>query len=80
MSHLKPETRCKQIKKEMERLATECERFCPNVRRISLQREDFDLLRKKPDLARATGFIVMDDRLTYRGFEIKPTDINRREG
>lgn len=76
MSHLKPETRCKLIKRAMERLATHNERFCPSVRRIRLQRDDFELLCKKPDLARSAGFTVMEDRVTYRGFEIKP-DIER---
>lgn len=80
MIAMKPETRCKHIVRDMEPLALHNERYCPSVRRMSLRRADWELLRDHPELARAEGFTVGDDgEVRYRGFEIAPTDITHTQ-
>ncbi len=77
MNRVKPETRCKHLAKAMRRFATHNESYCPSVRRISLRREDWELLRDTPDAARAEGFTIdAQGTVRYRGFEIAPTDID----
>lgn len=78
MSILKPETRCKHLARDMLRLATHLERgFSPSVRRISIRREDWELLRDQPEVARAEGFVISTEGVRYHGIEIAPTDTAR---
>lgn len=73
MSRVKPETRCKHLAKEILPLAEHISRgFSPSVKRISMRREDWELLCEKAEAARAEGFTVIDHRVTFRGIEVVP--------
>ena len=73
MGILKPETRCKHLARDMLPLATHIERgFSPSVRRISIERGDWQMLRDQPDIARAEGFVIDERGVRYHGIEIAP--------
>lgn len=75
MSLLKPETRCKHLAQSIRPLAEQITKgFSPHVPRISMRREDWDLLLEKPEAARAEGFVIHGGRVTYQGIEIAPTN------
>ena len=65
MSAQLPETRCKHLAQFIRPRAAYIEQFCPSVNRISIRREDWNLLRKEVAAARAQGFIVDDTVRVY---------------
>ena len=70
---MKPETRCKRLARDIGPLAKHIAAgFSPAVDRISLERQDWELLRDKPECAAAQGFAVLPDRITYKGIEVVP--------
>lgn len=80
MSLLRPETRCKRLARDIRPLATHHERFRPSVRRISIRREDWDLLREHAEAARAEGFTVNGPHVSFQGFELAPTHLGEPAG
>lgn len=73
MGSVKPETRCKHLARDIRPLAGHIAKgFSPTVNRISLRRQDWDLLREKPDAARAEGFTILGDRITFQGIDVVP--------
>ena len=77
MNILKAETRCKHLAQYIRPRALYLEKFCPSVQRISIRRDDWNLLCKEVAAARAQGFVVNDHGVRYRRFELAPTDIAR---
>ena len=53
-------------------------RAAPYTQRLHVKRADWDLLRKRPDLAGLHGFIIDGERILYHGFELQPTDCGAR--
>lgn len=74
MNTQKAETRFKHLARDIQPLATHLEQFRPSVHSIRIRRDDWELLRKEAEAARAQGFIVSDDGVRYRNFELQPTD------
>lgn len=75
MGAVKPETRCKHLARDIRPLATHIVNgFSPSVRRICMRREDWQLLLEKPEAARAEGFVIDHDHITYEGIDIYPRD------
>lgn len=74
MSALRPETRCKRIVKEMTRLVTFLKREQPNCHCIHLYRADWDSLYQAGDVARALGFQIEGNVITYQGFTLEPLE------
>lgn len=73
---MKPETRCKRLARDIRPLAAHIAKgFSPCVQRISIRREDWDLLRETAEAARAEGFAINGDRISYQGIEVAPTDV-----
>jgi hypothetical protein len=73
MSRVKPETRCKHLARDIRPLANHISKgFSPAVRRISMNRPDWELLHQKPEAARAEGFTIIGDRVTFQGIEVVP--------
>jgi hypothetical protein len=72
---MKAETQIKYVVAQITPLADWFVRNQPGSNhRLHLRRADWHLLRNHPDLARAHGFRVEDERLTFKGFDIEPTD------
>ena len=74
MTALRPETRCKRIIKQITPLVTFLKRDRPTCRRIHLYRADWDSLYQAGDVARAHGFQIEGDAITYQGFSLEPLD------
>ena len=77
---MRPETRCKRLARDIRPLAEHITRgFSPSVRRIRVRREDWDLLREKADTARAEGFVLDGDHISYQGIEVAPMDVTHTD-
>lgn len=73
MITMKPETRCKHLARDIGPLAKHIAGgFSPAVDRISLERQDWELLHENPQVARVHGFTVLADRIAYQGIEVVP--------
>lgn len=76
MSRMKPETRCKQLARQICGLAEHISKgYSPSVQRMSMRRADWELLHAKPEAARAEGFVIDDEHVTFKGIEVVPLDV-----
>lgn len=71
---MKPETQLKHVVAGIEKLASFLAKYTPSCGRIHIRRADWLLLRKQPDLARAYGFVVSEEHVRYRDYDLQPTD------
>lgn len=73
MSHVKPETRCKHLARDIRPLAEHVTKgYSPSIPRISIRRADWELLLEQPEAARAEGFSVNAQHITFEGIEVIP--------
>ncbi len=73
MITMKPRTRCKRLAQDIKPLAEHIAMgYSPSVDRISVRREDWDLLHEQVEAARAEGFTILENRITFRGIEVVP--------
>jgi hypothetical protein len=72
---MKAETQIKSIVAQMTPLAEWFVRNQPGARRcMHLRRADWEVLLKHERIARTRGFQIEDGRITYKGFDVEPTD------
>jgi hypothetical protein len=71
---MKPETQIKYLVKHIQPLAKTLEDYRACARHIHIRRADWRLLHDDPDLARANGFVVNGEHISFRNFELLPTD------
>lgn len=71
---MKAETQIKQVVSGIEPLANFLSKFRPSCKRIHIRRADWTMLRAEPHLARTYGFVIDDERVAFREFDLLPTD------
>jgi hypothetical protein len=70
------ETQLRQVVAGIDSLASWFAKYRPDCRsvNISIRRTDWKAIIAHPDEARAFGFIVSLDSITYHGIALSPTD------
>lgn len=72
---MKAETQIKYIVAQITPLATWFKLNQPGVRpRLHLRRADWTLLLQNAPLARTNGFKIDGEHITYKDFDVEPTD------